>query len=65
MPVLRVYETPTACTFLCVRFTYFVRAFEKKTMFFFSPSATGATLDTGGELSLTRQGLALCKMHQD
>ena len=29
------------------------------------PSATGATLDTGGWLSLTRQGLAPCKMHQD
>lgn len=27
-------------------------------------SATGATLDTGGWLDLTRQGLAPCKMHQ-
>jgi len=30
----------------------------------FSYSATGATLDTGGRLSLTRQGLAPCKMRQ-
>ncbi|NQY75042.1 MAG: hypothetical protein HRT90_09805 [Candidatus Margulisbacteria bacterium] len=30
-----------------------------------SPSAIGATLDTGGWLDLTRQGLAPCKMHQD
>ena len=28
-------------------------------------SATGATLDTGDWLGLTRQGLAPCKMHQD
>jgi hypothetical protein len=27
-------------------------------------SATGATLDTGGWLTLSRQGLAPCKMHQ-
>ena len=27
-------------------------------------SATGATLDTGGWLDLTRQGLTPCKMHQ-
>ena len=27
-------------------------------------SATGATLDTGGWLNLTRQGLTPCKMHQ-
>ena len=27
-------------------------------------SATGATLDTGDGLNLTRQGLAPCKMHQ-
>ena len=30
-----------------------------------SSSATSATLDTGGWLGLTRQGLAPCKMHQD
>jgi hypothetical protein len=29
-----------------------------------SHSAKGATLDTGGWLSLTRQGLTPCKMHQ-
>jgi len=29
-----------------------------------SHSAKGATLDTGGWLNLTRQGLAPCKMHQ-
>jgi len=50
-------DSPTACMILCVRFTCFVRPATRN-------SATGATLDTGGWLTLTRQGLAPCKMHQ-
>ena len=57
MPVLRSCELPTACTILCVRFTCFVREFK--------PSATSATLDMGGWLNLSQQGLTPCKMHQD
>ena len=49
--------SPAACMILCVRFTCFVRSAWRN-------SATGATLDTGGWLTLTRQGLAPCKMHQ-
>ena len=52
---------------LCVRFTCFVRpvvnAFTEKRRLI-PDSATGATLDTGGWLNLTRQGLPPCKMHQ-
>src|SRR5918992_2521952 len=41
---------------LCVRFTCLVRpSFD---------SATGATLNTGGWLDLTRQGLSPCKIRQ-
>ncbi|MBQ0731425.1 MAG: hypothetical protein KBT75_12035 [Oleispira antarctica] len=59
-----------AYIFLCVRFTCFVRLLylilKKNTGKYFrsTNSATGATLDTGGWLNLTRQGLAPCKMHQ-
>ena len=49
--------SPAACMILCVRFTCFVRSAWRN-------SATGATLDTGGWLTLTRQGLTPCKMHQ-
>ena len=42
---------------LCVRFTCFVHSAWRN-------SATGATLDTGGWLTLTRRGLAPRKMHQ-
>jgi hypothetical protein len=52
---------------LCVRFTCLVRpvvnAFTEKHQLI-PNSATGATLDTGGWLGLTRQGLSPCKMHQ-
>jgi len=60
VPTLRSYELPTACTILCVRFTHFVH-FQKLINF---SSAVGATLDTGGWLILSRQGLSPCKMHQ-
>jgi hypothetical protein len=60
-----------AYIFLGVRFTCFVRLlyliFKKKNTgkyFRSTNSATGATLDTGDGLNLTRQGLAPCKMHQ-
>ncbi len=49
--------SPTACRILCVRFVCFVRGNSTR-------SATDATLDTGGWLNLTRQGLSPCKMHQ-
>jgi len=64
VPALRCCEHPTACTILCVRFTHFVhllKCIPFKTHF---GSAMGATLDTGGWLALSRQGLAPCKMHQ-
>ena len=48
---------PTAYMILCVRFACFVR--ENSTH-----SATDATLDTGGWLSLSRQGLSPCKIRQ-
>lgn len=41
---------------LCVRFTSLVRIDKKKNQY----SARGATLDTGGWLDLTRQGLSPC-----
>jgi hypothetical protein len=48
--------SPTAYRILCVRFTCLVRhSFD---------SATGATLNTGGWLALTRQGLSPCKIRQ-
>jgi hypothetical protein len=49
--------SPTAYMILCVRFICFVRRNSTR-------SATNATLDTGGWLDLTRQGLSPCKMHQ-
>jgi len=52
--------SPAACMILCVRFACLVR---KKTIPY-SYSVTDATLDTGGWLTLTRQGLSPCKMHQ-
>ena len=48
---------PTAYRILCLRFTCLVRRY-------FCDSATGARLDTGGWLTLTRQGLSPCKTHQ-
>ena len=61
VPALRSYELPTACTILCVRFTHFVHLWK---CFIHFGSAVGATLDTGGWLTLSRQGLSPCKMHQ-
>ena len=61
VPTFRSCELPTACTILCVRFTHFVHLWKFKTNF---GSAVGATLDTGGWLTLSRQGLSPCKMHQ-
>ncbi len=49
--------TPTACKILCVRFVCLVRRIS-------THSATDATLDTGGWLDLTGQGLSPCKVHQ-
>ena len=48
---------PTAYRILCVRFTCLVRLT-------LSASATGATLDTGGWLALTRLGLPPSKIRQ-
>ena len=56
---------PMAYKFLCVRFTCFVHLFMKEFKgkgSQFQSSATGATLDTGGWLNLTRQGLSPCKI---
>ncbi|RQW83267.1 MAG: hypothetical protein EHM79_16575 [Geobacter sp.] len=50
-------DSPTAYRILCLRFTCFVR---RK----LPDSATGARLDTGGWLTLTRQGLSPCKIRQ-
>ncbi len=49
--------SPTAYKILCVRFVYFVRRNS-------THSAIDATLDTGGWLDLTGQGLSPCKAHQ-
>ena len=49
--------TPTAYRILCLRFTCLVRQRPVD-------SATGARLDTGGWLALTRQGLSPCKIRQ-
>ena len=49
--------TPTACKILCVRLVCLVRRIS-------THPATDATLDTGGWLDLTGQGLAPCKVHQ-
>jgi len=49
--------SPTAYKILCVRFVYFVRRN-------YTRSAIDATLDTGGWLDLTGQGLSPCKAHQ-
>ena len=62
VPAFRSCELPAAYTILCVRFTHFVRLLELQLLN--SGSAMDATLDTGGWLDLTRQGLAPCKMHQ-
>lgn len=53
----RITAIPMAYALLCLRFTCFVRGLK-------SHSATGARLDTGGWLDLTRQGLSPCKVHQ-
>lgn len=60
VPTFRSCELPTACTILYVRFTHFVHLQK----FINFSSAVGATLDTGGWSTLSRQGLAPCKMHQ-
>ena len=49
---------PAAYRILCVRFTSFVRQHDT------SGSAVGATLDTGGWLTLSRPGLSPGKMRQ-
>jgi hypothetical protein len=49
--------TPTACKIFCVRFVWIVHKNSTR-------SASDATLDTGGWLDLTGQGLAPCKAHQ-
>jgi len=67
IPALQGHASPMAYIILCVRFTCLVRLFVSsslKSVFTNPNSATGATLDTGGRLILTRQGLAPCKMHQ-
>ena len=51
-----ITASPTACTILCVRF---VQSADQ-----YSINFSDATLDTGGWLTLTRQGLAPCKTHQ-
>jgi len=61
VPAFRSCELPAACTILCVRFTHFVHLWKFIQNF---GSAVGATLDTGGWLAVTRQGLSPCKMHQ-
>lgn len=63
VPALRGCEPPAACTILCVRFTHFVHLWKFALATIFD-SAMGATLDTGGWLALSRQGLSPCKMHQ-
>ncbi len=50
---------PAAYSILCVRFTSLVPCLHNK-----GTSARRATLDTGGWLSLTRQGLSPCKKRQ-
>jgi hypothetical protein len=49
--------SPAACMILCVRFVWVVQHYM-------SILPNHATLDTGGWLTLTRQGLSPCKMHQ-
>jgi len=61
VPTFRSCELPAACTILCVRFTHSVHLLKFNSNF---GSAVGATLDTGGWLALSRQGLSPCKMHQ-
>ncbi len=53
----RVRVTPTAYRILCLRFTCLVRQHSVD-------SATGARLDTGGWLTLTRRGLSPRKIRQ-
>ena len=64
----RITVIPVAYALLCVRFTCFVRnVYMPLTCtgeVTIRCSATGATLDTGGWLDLTRQGLPPCKVHQ-
>jgi hypothetical protein len=64
VPSFRSCELPTACTILCVRFTHFVHLWKLLVKTNNFDSAVGATLDTGGWLALSRQGLSPCKMHQ-
>jgi hypothetical protein len=52
---------------LCVRFSYLVHPVASQSQISVSrilDSAIGATLDTGGWLNLTWQGLTPCKTHQ-
>ena len=63
----RATSAPMDYMILCVRFTYLVHLVASKSLISVSripDSAIGATLDTGGWLNLTWQGLTPCKMHQ-
>ena len=53
---------PVVYAFLCVRFIYFVHQCHR--FLHVHRSAIDATLDTGGWLNLTRQGLSPCKRRQ-
>ncbi|WP_435274350.1 hypothetical protein ACMAZF_07525 [Psychrobium sp. nBUS_13] len=67
MPALQGHDIPYGLhNSLCTLHQYCscdaVLTAEKQSLI--SHSAKGATLDTGGWLYLTRQGLTPCKMHQ-
>ncbi len=67
IPALQERGFPMAYVILCVRFTWIVHsvaAAAADRYIRILNSASGATLDTGGRLDLTRQGLSPCKMHQ-
>jgi hypothetical protein len=67
IPALQDHDNPYGLyNSLCTLHQYCSRdavlTAEKRSLI--SHSAKGATLDTGGWLNLTRQGLTPCKMHQ-
>ncbi len=67
MPALQDHDNPYGLyDSLCTLHLYcsFDAVLTAEKYMLISNSATGATLDTGGWLNLTRQGLAPCKMHQ-
>ena len=67
IPALQEHGLPMAYIFLCVRFIWIVHSVATAVAdkYIRIPnSASGATLDTGGRLNLSRQGLSPCKMHQ-